>query len=101
MDDTRAMLHFMAQGEPVKPGAKGAIGYCRSGTFVTAAVGHFPEEFKAGASLHGVSLVTDAEDSHHRLLHRSTHSMAVGRGRTAIRGSGAGNEKRVEGQRCA
>ncbi|MBI3328472.1 MAG: dienelactone hydrolase family protein [Nitrospinae bacterium] len=80
MDDTRALLHFMAQGEPVKPGAKGAVGYCMGGTFVTAAVSHFPEEFKAGASLHGVSLVTDADDSPHRLLHRFQGELYYGFG---------------------
>jgi carboxymethylenebutenolidase len=80
MDDTRAMLHFMAQGEPVKAGAKGAVGYCMGGTFVTAAAGQFPEEFKAGASLHGVSLVTDEDDSPHRLLHRFQGELYYGFG---------------------
>ena len=31
MDDTRALLHFMDGGEPVRPGPAGCIGYCMGG----------------------------------------------------------------------
>jgi carboxymethylenebutenolidase len=67
MDDTRGMLHFLEQGEPVRPGPKGCIGYCMSGQYVLSAAGVFPEVFKATASLHGVRHVTDKEDSPHLL----------------------------------
>ncbi len=67
MDDTRAMLSFMEQGEPVRPGPKGSIGYCMSGQYVLTAAGVFPEVFRATASLHGVRHVTGKEDSPHLL----------------------------------
>jgi len=67
MDDTRAMLNFMEQGEPVGAGPKGSIGYCMSGQYVLTAAGVFPEVFRATASLHGVRHVTDKEDSPHLL----------------------------------
>jgi len=67
VDDTGAILDFVARGEPVRPGGVGAIGYCMGGRHVLCAAGHFPERVIASASLHGTSLVSDAADSPHRL----------------------------------
>ncbi|MCH8843030.1 MAG: dienelactone hydrolase family protein [SAR324 cluster bacterium] len=78
MDDTRAMLDFMSQGEPVRPGPKGSIGYCMSGQFVLSAAGTFPEEFRATASLHGVKHVTAQPDSPHLLTEKFRGEMYLG-----------------------
>jgi len=67
VDDTGAILDFVARSEPVRPGGVGAIGYCMGGRHVLCAAGHFPERVIASASLHGTSLVSDAADSPHRL----------------------------------
>jgi carboxymethylenebutenolidase len=67
MEDTAALLDFVAKGEPVRPGAKGSIGYCLGGRLVMCAAGHFPDHFRASASLHGSALVSDAADSPHRM----------------------------------
>ncbi len=67
VDDTRAMLEFLAADTLVKDGPKGCIGYCMSGQYVVSAVGSFPKDFGAGASLYGVGIVTDESDSPHRL----------------------------------
>jgi len=65
--DSGAILDFLAKGEPVHPGGVGAIGYCMGGRHVMCVAGAYPERFIAGASLHGTRLVSDGEDSPHRL----------------------------------
>jgi carboxymethylenebutenolidase len=78
MRDTRAMLDFLATQSAVKPGAKGCIGYCMSGQYVVSAAGTFPEDFAAGASLYGVSIVTDQPDSPHLLADRIRGELYLG-----------------------
>jgi len=67
--DMRSLLDFLAR-EPVRPGAKGALGYCMGGRHALCVAGHYPDEMRAVASLHGTRLVTDAADSTHRLADR-------------------------------
>lgn len=68
-EDTRGMIAFLDGQEQVKPGPLGCVGHCMSGSFVTTVAAQFPR-MKAAASLYGVDLVTDKEDSPHRLLDR-------------------------------
>lgn len=68
MDDTQALLQFLAKEPIVRPGPKGCVGFCLGGRLVMRAAGRFPDQFKVMASLHGASLVTDREDSPHRLI---------------------------------
>jgi len=67
MDDTRAMLDFLTADSLVKDGPKGCIGYCMSGQYIISAVGTYPKHFGAGASLYGVGIVTEQDDSPHLL----------------------------------
>ncbi|HEX3865078.1 MAG TPA: dienelactone hydrolase family protein [Stellaceae bacterium] len=67
IEDTGALLDFIDHGEPVRPGGVGSIGYCMGGRHVLCAAGAYPERFVAGASLHGTLLVSDRDDSPHRL----------------------------------
>jgi carboxymethylenebutenolidase len=62
--DTGAILKFL-DGEPVKPGPKGAIGYCMGGRLAMCAAGHFPDHFRATAGVHPSSLVSDDPASPH------------------------------------
>ena len=78
IDDTRTLLEFMDDGQPVKPGAVGSIGYCLGGRHVLCAAGAFPGRMRAGASLHGVELVTDAADSPHRLAQKGEGELYCG-----------------------
>src|ERR1043166_1654441 len=64
VEDTGAMLDFIERGEPVHPGAMGAIGYGMGGRHVLRVAGSFPQRFRAGASLHGTRLVTDNDSPH-------------------------------------
>ena len=67
MDDTDAILQFLAEDEAVRAGPKGCFGFCLGGRLVMRAAGRFPGEIKAAASLHGSRLVADGADSPHRL----------------------------------
>jgi carboxymethylenebutenolidase len=65
IEDTAALLRFIDDGEPVRPGAMGAVGYCMGGRHVFRVAAAFPQRFRACASLHGSAIVTDAADSPH------------------------------------
>ena len=66
VDDTGAILKFLER-EPVRPGPKGAIGFCMGGRLALCAAGNFPDQFKAAAGVHPSSLVSDDPTSPHFL----------------------------------
>lgn len=70
MKDTRALLDFLDTNINAAFGPAGCIGYCMSGRYVVSAAGTFPDRFAAAASLYGVGIVTDKEDSPHLLAPR-------------------------------
>ena len=65
MDDTGAILRFLADDEAVRAGAAGCFGYCLGGRLSLRAAARFPETIKAAASLHGTRLASDDVDSPH------------------------------------
>jgi carboxymethylenebutenolidase len=69
-EDTAAWLGFLDAQEKVKPGPVGCVGYCMSGRYVTTAAARFSNRFAAVASLYGVGIVTEAQDSPHLLIDR-------------------------------
>lgn len=82
--DTRAMLQFV----DAQPGADarriGAVGYCMSGPFVFAAAAAFPERIEAIAAIHGARMVTDRDDSPHRMAPRIRCETYVGCAETDV-----------------
>jgi carboxymethylenebutenolidase len=66
-DDTAAMLAFLDATEMARPGAVGCVGHCMSGRYITTVAARFPHRIKAAASLYGVGIVTEEEDSPHKL----------------------------------
>ena len=64
-EDTETMLTFLDQQEDVVVGPVGAVGYCMSGPFVFAVAAAFPSRIQAAASIHGVKLYSDDDDSPH------------------------------------
>ena len=67
MADTGAILKFLKESaEPVKPGGMGSIGYCMGGRHVMQAAVAYPDHFRASASLHGTTLISEQPDSPHR-----------------------------------
>ncbi|MAN80931.1 MAG: hydrolase [Rhodospirillaceae bacterium] len=67
-DDTAGMLAFLDAQADVASGPVGCVGHCMSGRYVTTVAGRFPTRIKAAASMYGVGIVTDQEDSPHLLL---------------------------------
>lgn len=67
--DGRAFMAFLDQQPSVDTAAKaGTMGYCMTGSYTFRLAADMPERFGAGASFHGGGLVTEAEDSPHRLI---------------------------------
>jgi carboxymethylenebutenolidase len=74
----RTLLGFLDAQDKVRPGGIGCIGYCMSGRYVTTVAARFPNRFAASASLYGVGIVTEAEDSPHLLIDRIKGEMYFG-----------------------
>jgi carboxymethylenebutenolidase len=70
MQDTAAMLDYVATHPCADEAMVGAVGFCMSGAFVLAAAGTYPSQIKCAASIYGVNLVTDSGDSPHLLADR-------------------------------
>jgi carboxymethylenebutenolidase len=70
VDDTRALIGFVDAQPQADASRIGAVGYCMSGAFVLAAAANFPDRMRCVASIYGTKLVTDDEDSPHRLVDR-------------------------------
>ena len=64
-DDIQALFRFSARDEMAKSGKAGCVGYCMSGPFAFAAAARFNDRITASASIHGVRLFGDNEDSPH------------------------------------
>ncbi len=67
MRDTQGMIDWL-DASPETKAPYGCVGYCMSGQYVVAAAGSFPDKIVATASLYGVGIVTDREDSPHLLV---------------------------------
>jgi carboxymethylenebutenolidase len=65
MQDTGVILEFLKSGEPAREGAMGCIGYCQGGRHVVQAGARYPERFRAMASFHPTTLVTESDNSPH------------------------------------
>ena len=70
MDDTGGLLGYMDAQDKCKPGPVGCVGYCMSGQHITNAAAFYPHRIAAAASLYGVGIITDKEDSPHLFLDR-------------------------------
>jgi carboxymethylenebutenolidase len=70
MDDTGGLLGFLDAQDKAKPGPVGCLGYCMSGQHITNAAAYYPHRIASAASLYGVGIITDKEDSPHLLLDR-------------------------------
>ena len=77
MRDTQGMLDYL-DSNPIVRAPTGCIGYCMSGQYVVAAAGTFPDQIAAAASLYGVRIVTDRDDSPHRLADRIKGELYLG-----------------------
>jgi carboxymethylenebutenolidase len=67
MQDTRALLDFIATQPAASTGAIGCLGYCMSGQYAVNAAATFPDRVAAAASIYGTHLMTDKPDSPHQV----------------------------------
>jgi carboxymethylenebutenolidase len=77
MRDTGGMLDYL-EGNATVAEPTGCIGYCMSGQYVVAAAGTYPDQIAAAASLYGVRIVTDQDDSPHKLANRIKGELYLG-----------------------
>ncbi|MGF1596798.1 MAG: dienelactone hydrolase family protein [Acidimicrobiales bacterium] len=68
VDDARRLL-AVADGDPAADATRvGTVGYCMSGPFTIMIAAAEPDRVRAAASIHGVRLAVDADDSPHAHL---------------------------------
>jgi len=63
--DAAAMIEYAASDNAADASRVGVTGYCMSGPFALWIAAELPEIVKSAASIHGVRLAVDAEDSPH------------------------------------
>lgn len=77
VSDTQAMIDLV-EGEPDADASRiGCVGYCMSGPFSLAVAAAHPDRVKAAASVYGVRLAVDADDSPHLGFARTTGEIYV------------------------
>jgi|KBSSwiStaDraftv2_1062776.scaffolds.fasta_scaffold91900_1 carboxymethylenebutenolidase len=72
MDDADALLDYADRDPAASPGRAGCVGYCMSGPYAVNFAARHPERIGAAASVYGVRLVTDRDDSPHLALGKAT-----------------------------
>lgn len=71
VSDGRAFVKFLDSQPAVDTSKKmGTLGFCMTGSYAFRLAADRPERIGAGASFHGGGLVTDKDDSPHRLVPR-------------------------------
>lgn len=71
LDDVAGLLAFAETDDAADASRVGTVGYCMSGRFALAAAGQFPDQVKATASIYGVRLVTEKDNSPHLIAKQS------------------------------
>lgn len=66
--DAQALVAYADEDDAADASNVGVVGYCMSGPFSLSIAAAMPDRVKAAASIHGVRLVTDANDSPHAQL---------------------------------
>lgn len=78
VNDTETLVRFVDTQPEALAADIGAVGYCMSGPFAIAAAARYPNRIRAAASFHGTHLVTNREDSPHRLAKKVRAEMYFG-----------------------
>ena len=77
-NDIQSMFDYASTDSAAGGGAVGCVGYCMSGPFAFAAASTHSARIKASASIHGVRLFTESEDSPHLEASRIEGEMYFG-----------------------
>lgn len=78
VDDARAIVEYATSQAATDSVKVGVVGYCMSGPFAVAIAATLPDRVAAAASFHGVALVTEADDSPHRLVEHASAEIYIG-----------------------
>jgi carboxymethylenebutenolidase len=65
MEDTASWLAFIEADPAARTDRIGTFGYCMSGQYAINAAARYPDRVAAAASIYGVALVTEADNSPH------------------------------------
>ena len=65
VEDCEKLLEEALKDKTASKGPVGCIGYCMSGPFVFSAAARINKRIRATASIHGVDLLTESENSPH------------------------------------
>lgn len=76
--DAGAMIATAERSDVADASRVGTVGYCMSGPFALMIAAAHNDRVKAAASIHGVRLATDADDSPHRHLEAMNAELYVG-----------------------
>jgi carboxymethylenebutenolidase len=77
-NDANAFFDYLAARPEVSGERFGVCGYCMGGRTSLVVAGRVPERVAAAASFHGGGLVTETDDSPHRLADRISATVYVG-----------------------
>lgn len=77
VEDARALIDFADGEETSDAGRIGCVGYCMSGPFALAVAAAYPERVKAAASIYGVRLAVEEEDSPHHGFSRTAGELYI------------------------
>ncbi len=75
--DATSIVEWAEAQESADTSSIGAVGYCMSGPFTILIGAAMPDQVKAVASIHGVALATESDDSPHRNLEGLTAEIYV------------------------
>ena len=78
LEDMGVFTEFLAKQPQVRSGKLGIFGYCMGGAMAIRTAARYPEKFAAVASFHAGGLVSDDQNSPHRLLPTIQASLYVG-----------------------
>ncbi|ANZ14106.1 dienelactone hydrolase family protein [Streptomyces noursei] len=78
MRDAGVYLDWLAASPLVADGPVGTAGYCMGGVLAVRTAAAYPDRVAAAGAFHAGRLVTDAEDSPHRLVDRITAELYFG-----------------------
>lgn len=80
--DAEALVAYADADDAADASKVGVVGYCMSGPFSFSIAAAMPDRVKAAASIHGVRLVTDQDDSPHAALASMNAEVYVGAAET-------------------
>ena len=77
VSDTQGMIDFVEAEPDADASSVGCVGYCMSGPFSLSVAAAYPDRVRCAASIYGVRLAVDADDSPHLGFPQTTGELYV------------------------